>query len=138
MTAEPVRRQPFPLLVQGTEPPGIEWKEYPRIPPGEYQAYCRWGKHYRDPGFHRWLCLLRWDVFADGLSHLIACVPQFFPLGGGDKPPSVATREVLSRVGSGQRRTTGARRSPLPPEYFFAASHAWRLVTQKVRRRTRW
>jgi hypothetical protein len=64
----------------------IEWKDYPRIVPGEYRAYSKFGKQYRDPGFRRWLCLLRWDVLTDDLLHVIACVPQFFPLGAGDKP----------------------------------------------------
>jgi hypothetical protein len=45
--------------------PEIEWKEYPRIPPGEYLGYCEWGKHYRDPGFRSWKCLLRWVVLEE-------------------------------------------------------------------------
>ena len=64
----------------------IEWREYPRIPVGEYRAYCKWGKQYRDPGFHRWTCLLRWDVLTDDLARVLACVPQWFPLGSRDKP----------------------------------------------------
>jgi hypothetical protein len=65
----------------------IEWKVYPRIPPGEYSAYCYWGKRYRDPGLHRWTCLLRWDVLSDDLLRTIAqCVPVWFPLGDGEKP----------------------------------------------------
>jgi hypothetical protein len=63
----------------------IEWKDYPRIPPGEYRAYCKWGKNYRDPGFKRWLCLLRWDVLSDDLVRVQACVPQWFPLGNREK-----------------------------------------------------
>jgi hypothetical protein len=63
----------------------IEWKDYPHIPPGEYRAYCKWGKQYRDPGFRRWLCLLRWDVFSDDLVRVIATLPQWFPLGSRDK-----------------------------------------------------
>ena len=64
----------------------IEWKDYPRISPGEYRAYCKWGKQYRDPGFRRWLCLLRWDVLTDDLVRVIASVPQWFPLGCREKP----------------------------------------------------
>lgn len=64
----------------------IEWKDYPRIMPGEYRAYCKWGKQYRDPGFHRWLCLLRWDVLTADLLRVVACVPLWFPLGAADKP----------------------------------------------------
>jgi hypothetical protein len=68
------------------EPDSIEWQEYPRITPGEYRAYCKWGKQFRDPGFHRWVCLLRWDAFTDDLSRVVACLPQFFPLGNSNKP----------------------------------------------------
>jgi hypothetical protein len=68
------------------EPDQIEWKDYPQIPPGEYRAYCKWGKQYRDPGFRRWLCLLRWDVLTEDLLSVVATVPQWFPLGSRDKP----------------------------------------------------
>jgi hypothetical protein len=64
----------------------IEWNEYPRIIPGEYRAYCKWGKHYRDPGFSRWTCLLRWDALSADLLSVLACVPQWFALGERDKP----------------------------------------------------
>jgi hypothetical protein len=64
----------------------IGWNEYTRIAPGEYRAYCKWGKHYRDPGFRRWTCLLRWDVLSDDLLKVIACVPQWFSLGSREKP----------------------------------------------------
>ena len=75
-----------PTLVHNTEPQPIEWKEYPRIAPGEYCGYCKWGKHYRDPSFHRWTCLRRWAVYTETLSHVIAGVPLFFSLGKGEKP----------------------------------------------------
>ena len=65
---------------------GIEWKGYPRIAPGEYRAYCKLGKQYRDPGFRRWTCMLRWDVLTDDLLRVIACVPQWFPLGSRERP----------------------------------------------------
>jgi len=63
----------------------LDTRGYPRIPSGEYRAYCKWGKQYRDPGFRRWLCLLRWDVLSDDLLRVIATVPQWFPLGSRDK-----------------------------------------------------
>ena len=69
-----------------TNPDPIDWRDYPRIVPGEYRAYCKWGKHYKDPGYRRWLCLLRWDVLTDDLVRVQACVPQWFPLGSRDKP----------------------------------------------------
>jgi len=65
---------------------GIEWKYYPRIVPGEYRAYCKWGKQYKDPGFNRWTCLLRWDALSADLFSILATVPQWFPLGKRNKP----------------------------------------------------
>jgi hypothetical protein len=65
----------------------IEWTEYPRIDPGEYFANCYFVKKYRDPGFHRWTCLLRWDVLSENQQQTIAkCVPLWFPLGNGETP----------------------------------------------------
>ena len=64
----------------------IEWRDYPLIQSREYPAYCRWAKRYRDPAFRRWTCLLRWDVLTDDLFTVIATVPQWLPLGDGEKP----------------------------------------------------
>jgi hypothetical protein len=83
MTASPV---PFPIPKHKPNE-AIEWREYPRIPPGAYFANCYWGKKYRDSGFKRWTCLLRWDVLSEDLQRTIAkCVPLWFPLGSGDAP----------------------------------------------------
>ncbi len=64
----------------------IEWKDYPRIAPGEYRAYCRWARRYRDPAFRRWTCLLRWDVLTDDLLTVIASVPCWLSLGSRERP----------------------------------------------------
>ena len=71
------------------EVPAIEWKEYPRIVPGEYRAFCKWGKQYRDPGFKKWLCQLKWDVFTENLVPL-AVLPMFYSLGDSEKPRNPA------------------------------------------------
>lgn len=63
----------------------IGWQDYQRIDPGVYFAYCRWAKHYRDRAFHRWTCLLRFDVLSSGLRPF-ACVPLWLNLGHGEKP----------------------------------------------------
>ena len=76
------------------EAPAIEWKEYPRIPAGEYRAFCKWGKQYRDPGFKKWLVLLRWDVFSDGFAPL-GCVPMFYSLGDSDRPRATRRGKYL-------------------------------------------
>lgn len=80
MSQRPTKLRPVPV------DDAIEWPEYPRIPPGEYMAYCRCAKRYRDPGFKRWVCLLRWDVLSEDLLRVVATVPQWFPLGTGEKP----------------------------------------------------
>jgi hypothetical protein len=84
MTRSP-QRQHGPVLVPQSEPE-IEWRDYDRIEPGSYPAYCRWAKHYRDPGFKRWTCLLHFDVLSDDLMLVIARVPLWMNLGARDKP----------------------------------------------------
>ena len=79
-------QQEGPARKRRADSDAIEWKDYPRIAPGEYRAYCKWGKQYRDPGFHCWRCLLRWDVLTEDLLRVLACVPLWFALGAGDKP----------------------------------------------------
>ena len=61
--------------------PDISWREYPLIEAREYPAYCKWAKTYRDLGFRRWTCLLRFDVLTDDLLTVIATVPLWLPLG---------------------------------------------------------
>lgn len=87
----------------------IEWESYPRIAPGEYLALCYWGKRYRDPGFNRWTCLLRWNVLSDDAQRLIARgVPLWFALGDGDKPRA-------SRRGKYLREWVRAKGQPPAP-----------------------
>lgn len=64
----------------------IAWKEYPLIQAREYPAYCRWTKSYRDPGFRRWVCLMRWDILTDDLTTTIATLPYWLSLGQKEKP----------------------------------------------------
>jgi len=66
------------------EPP-IEWVYYPRIAPGQYLAYCKVAKQYYDRAFKRHVCILRFDILSDS-GKLIACVPMWLNLGGGEKP----------------------------------------------------
>ena len=77
MTA-PARRL-GPRLVHSE--PEITHDSYERISPGMYRAYCRSARIYRDPGFKKWLCVLRWDVLhAENLGK-IARVPQWLYIG---------------------------------------------------------
>jgi hypothetical protein len=64
---------------------GAEWREYPRIAPGVYRAYSAVAKFHYDKSIGRWVCFVRWDVLTDGLQ-LIARIPLWWNLGGGQKP----------------------------------------------------
>jgi hypothetical protein len=55
------------------------------IAPGQYPAYCRSARTYRDGGFKRWKCLLLFDIFNEQLE-VIAELPKWFNLGKGHKP----------------------------------------------------
>ncbi len=66
--------------------PAIEWRDYDRIAPGVYRAYCRWASHYRDPEYKRWTCLLRFDLLADDLVRIVARVPLWMNLGEQVRP----------------------------------------------------
>lgn len=79
-------RQAAALVLVPRSEPQIGWRDYDRIEPGMYCAYCRWAKTYRDPGFKRWTCLLRFDVLSDDLIRVLAHVPFWMNLGTGDKP----------------------------------------------------
>lgn len=54
------------------------------IPGGEYLAYCREARIYRDGGFKRWTCLLDFDIVSEQFE-TIAQLPLWFNLGGGQK-----------------------------------------------------
>ena len=99
------RQQLRPQLVRNAEP-GIEWREYPRIEPGTYRAYCKSAKRYRDPAFKRWTCLLRWNVLADDLQTVIAIVPCWLLSGKSREALGFAQREVSQGVGACERWPT--------------------------------
>lgn len=75
---------PRPHLVSEAEPE-IRWADYARIEPGEYLAYCRTARVYRDPAFGRIVCLLRFDVLSDDMLTVRAKVPMWLNLGAGPK-----------------------------------------------------
>jgi len=73
-------RKHGPHLVRQSEPE-ITHDGYERIAPGEYRAYCRAARIYRDPGFRKWLCVLRWDVLDPAGIRTVARVPQWLYIG---------------------------------------------------------
>jgi hypothetical protein len=102
-----------PTLVRSHEPE-IEWRNYPRIQPGSYFAYCCFAKHYRDPGFRRWTCLLRFEVFSDNLLRSLGCVPFWLNLSDGEKPHAGRRSKYFSEWirANGAAPTRGGRLSP--------------------------
>lgn len=61
--------------------PQITHDDYARIAPGKYRAYCRAARIYFDPGYRKWLCVLRWDIFDPTGFKAIARVPQWLYIG---------------------------------------------------------
>ena len=70
--------------------PTVEWGDYVRLDPGIYQAYCKLAKWYKDPGFKRWTCILKFDVMAANLTDSLGIIPIWF--NGGDEDVSHAGR----------------------------------------------
>jgi len=68
------------------ESPEIEWRDYPRIPPGEFSAYCAGAGTYHDPAFKRWTCMLRFQVLHDNRIDVVARIPMWLSLGSGERP----------------------------------------------------
>ena len=66
--------------------PAVEWAEYPRIPAGEYSAYCACAKKYHDPAFKRWTCMLRFHVLHNNRVDVVARIPMWLSLGRGERP----------------------------------------------------
>jgi hypothetical protein len=79
------KKQLGPALVTRVEP-AIAWRDYARIAPRVYSAYCRWARHYRDRGYKRWTCLLRFDVLSDDLMRVVARLPLWMNLGQQEQP----------------------------------------------------
>ena len=110
------KRRLGPRLVEHQEPK-IEWRDYDRIESVFYPAYCRSAKHYRDPGFKRWTCLLRFDVLSDDLFRVIAYVPLWLNLGEGGKPEAGRRRRYFAEWVRANGRPP-RRRDRLSPQIF--------------------
>jgi hypothetical protein len=66
--------------------PEVTFRTYDRIAPGTYPAYSRSSRIYLDPQFHRWQCLIHFDVLDDALTTTIAQLTWFLNLGCKEKP----------------------------------------------------
>lgn len=74
-----------PFLVRSREP-DISWRYCARIEPGEYPAYARSARVYRDGQFKRWVCAVQFDILDASLTEVIARLTWYLNLGSGDKP----------------------------------------------------
>lgn len=66
--------------------PEITWNHAPRIDPGEYRAFSRSAKVYRDPQFKRWVCAVHFDVLSENLLRVRARLTWFLNMGEDEKP----------------------------------------------------
>lgn len=74
-----------PSLVSKPEPE-VSWYYAPRISAGEYPAYSRKSKVYRDRQFNRWVCAVQFDILAENLQRVVARLTWYLNLGSGEKP----------------------------------------------------
>src|SRR5215467_3212942 len=73
------------LAVVGKSPE-ISWTHLERLEPGEYPAYSRSAKVYRDRQFKRWVCAVQFDVFDESLMNVLARLTWYLNLGSKEKP----------------------------------------------------
>jgi hypothetical protein len=71
---------------RGCRQPEISWRYAPRIETGQYPAYSRSAKVYRDRQFKRWVCAVQFDVTDRSLVHVLARLTWYLNLGSRDKP----------------------------------------------------
>lgn len=117
--------RPRPQLVEVSQP-AIEWTPADRIEPGEYSAYSRSAKIYRDPQFKRWVCAVQFDVLDASLNELIGRVTWFLNLGDRAKPHA-GRRSLYWAAWLAASGKPPARRDRLSPVVFIKR-HARILV----------
>src|ERR1039458_7306860 len=88
--------------------PEITWSFTPRLQPGEYSAYCRSAKIYRDSQFKRWVCAVQFDVL-DKSDEVLARLTWYLNLGSGDRPHATRRKNywqawILANGGQPQRK----------------------------------
>jgi hypothetical protein len=72
---------PQPQLVRKREP-AIQWADYPRIEPGEYDATSGSARVYFDKAFRRHICMVRFVIVGD----TTVKIPWFLNLGDKEAP----------------------------------------------------
>jgi len=85
MLASQRQPHPQPQLVHESEP-DISFYHADRLEPGEYAAYCRSARVYRDARFQRWVCAVQFDIKTDDLLGTLGRVSWFLNLGARERP----------------------------------------------------
>jgi hypothetical protein len=111
------QKQPGPPLTRQPEPE-IGWRYCARIEPGQYPAYSRSAKVYRDAQFKRHVCAVQFDVLNESLTETVARLTWYLNLGSGEKPQAGRRRAYWAawiKANGGQPK----RRDRLSPEVFL-------------------
>lgn len=66
--------------------PQIEFDHYARMEPGQYPAFCQGVGIYRDNGFQRWVCAVRFDVLDESRTRVIGRLVWFLNLANNSRP----------------------------------------------------
>jgi hypothetical protein len=66
--------------------PEISFTYVPRLPAGEYPAYCREAKIYRDRQYRRWVLAAQFDILDSSLISVIARLTWYLNLGPQERP----------------------------------------------------
>lgn len=83
MSANPKKRRGLGLVHRPE--PEISWRYCDRIEPGQYRAWSRSAKVYRDSCFKRWVCAVQFDVLDDSCTCVLARLSWFLNLGSKDQ-----------------------------------------------------
>ncbi len=82
---EATARTPQRKSKQGKEAE-IVWTYSPRLTPGEYPAFCRHAKVYRDRQYKRWVCAAHFDILDTDPTKRLAQLTWYMNLGERDQP----------------------------------------------------
>lgn len=77
--------KPMQMTKRPSEPE-ITWTHAPRIEPGEYPAFSRSARVYRDGHFKRWVCAVQFDVLMNDLSAARTRLTWFLNMGDRERP----------------------------------------------------
>jgi hypothetical protein len=98
--------------------PSVDWVHYPRVEPGSYSAYCKHAKWYFDPGFKRWTCIVRFEVFQQDDTSSLGVIPLWLN-GGRGKGPATGRRSKYFEAWIHANGGPPSREDRLSPRIFM-------------------